>query len=55
MAFSVFRPLSCKAVGLSCITFCAGMLAGFALPIGAVAAAEAAMLVFVGYLCLFKW
>lgn len=47
--------ISCKAAGLSALTFCAGMAAGLLLPIGIVAVLEAAGLILLGYLCLFQW
>lgn len=47
--------LCCKSVGLSCFTFCVGMIAGLCLPIHIVAVLETCMILFLGYLCLFKW
>lgn len=47
--------IGCKAAGLSALTFCAGMAAGLLLPIGIVAVLEAAVLILLGYLCLFQW
>ncbi len=52
---SVLRLITCKAAGLFCLAFCLGIFAGLILPVCAVAAIEAAMIMFIGYLCLFKW
>jgi hypothetical protein len=43
-----------KAIGLSALSFCIGIAAGVFLPIAAVAVVETLMLIFIGYLCLFK-
>lgn len=50
-----FKSVSCKAAGLACMAFCVGITAGLVLPVCAVAVIEAAMILFVGYLCLFTW
>ncbi len=47
--------LGCKAIGLSALTFCIGIVAGLILPIYIVAVLEACLLVIMGYCCLFKW
>lgn len=47
--------LGCKAIGLAALTFCVGMLAGLIFPIYIVALAESVLIVFMAYLCLFKW
>ena len=47
--------INCKQAGLAALTFCIGMIAGLLLPIYIVAVLETAMLLFFGYLCLFKW
>ena len=47
--------LGCKAVGLAALTFCIGMIAGLIFPIYIVAISEAVLIVFMAYLCLFKW
>ena len=47
--------LGCKAIGLAALTFCIGIVAGLVLPIYIVAVLEAALLVIMGYCCLFKW
>lgn len=52
---SFFRLFNCKAAGLFCFAFCMGIVAGLILPICAVATIEAILLLFIGYLCLFKW
>ena len=44
-----------KAVGLTALSFCLGMIAGLFLPLAAVAVIEMALLVIIGWLCLFKW
>lgn len=49
------RLITCKAAGVSCLSFCIGIIAGVALPICAIAVIEAVMILFIGYLCLFKW
>ena len=45
----------CKAIGLAALTFCIGMLAGLVFPIYIVAIVESFLIVFMAYLCLFKW
>lgn len=52
---NALRAFTCKAAGLSCLSFCIGIIAGIILPICAVAVIEAAMILFIGFLCLFKW
>lgn len=47
--------LECKQAGLAALTFCIGMLAGLLLPIYIVVVLETAMLILLGYFCLFKW
>ena len=44
-----------KAIGLSALSFCVGVVAGAFLPIVVVAVIEMLFLLFFGYLCLFKW
>lgn len=44
-----------KAVGLSALSFSAGIIAGAVLPIAAVAVVEMVFILLLGYLCLFKW
>lgn len=47
--------LGCKAVGMSALAFCIGIVAGLVLPIYIVAVLEAFLIVVMGYCCLFKW
>ncbi len=47
--------ISCKQAGLGALTFCLGMLAGLLLPIYIVVVIETAMLILLGYFCLFHW
>ena len=44
-----------KAVGLSILTFCIGILLGLLCPLYVLAVIEMIMLTLFGYLCLFKW
>lgn len=44
-----------KAVGLTALSFCLGVIAGLFFPIAVVAVIEMVLLVIFGYLCLFKW
>lgn len=44
-----------KAIGLSILTFTLGVIIGMLCPIQILAVIELAMLVLLGYLCLFKW
>lgn len=44
-----------KAIGLSILSFCVGIIAGAFLPIAVVAVLEMIFLLIFGYLCLFKW
>jgi hypothetical protein len=44
-----------KALGLSVLTFCLGVIAGLILPIYVVAVIEAVLIVMIGYCCLFRW
>ena len=47
--------LGCKAVGLGAVAFCIGIVAGLIFPIPVVAVLEGALLIFMGYCCIFKW
>lgn len=47
--------LGCKAVGMAALTFCVGMICGLLFPIYVVAVVETFMLLFIAYLCLFKF
>lgn len=47
--------INSKQGGLAALTFCAGTLAGLLLPIYIVVVIETAMLLFLGYCCMFKW
>lgn len=47
--------IGCKPAGLTALSFCIGTLAGLLLPIYIVAVIETALLIFLGYCCLFKW
>ena len=44
-----------KTIGFGALAFCIGMIAGLFLPLAAVAVLETAMLLIIGWLCLFKW
>ena len=44
-----------KAVGLTALSFCAGVIAGAFLPMAIIAVIEMIFLLLFGYLCLFKW
>lgn len=44
-----------KAIGLSILTFSVGIVIGMLCPLPALAVIELAMLLLLGYLCLFKW
>lgn len=44
-----------KAVGLTALSFCLGVIAGMFFPITLVAVMELFLLITFGYLCLFKW
>ncbi len=44
-----------KTAGLIALSFCIGTIAGLLLPIYIVAIIEMAMLIILGYFCLFKW
>ena len=44
-----------KAVGLSALSFCLGIVAGLFFPVAVVAVMEMILLITFGYLCLFKW
>ncbi len=44
-----------KAIGLSILTFSIGIVVGMFCPLQALAVIELAMLLLLGYLCLFKW
>lgn len=44
-----------KAVGLSILTFCLGIMFGMLCPLHILAVIELILLLFLGYLCLFKW
>lgn len=44
-----------KAIGLSILTFSVGIVIGMLCPLAALAVIELAMLLLLGYLCLFKW
>lgn len=44
-----------RAAGLAILSFCLGILTGRFLPVVWVAAIELSILVFFGYMCLFKW
>lgn len=46
---------SAKAVGLTALSFCLGVIAGMFFPIALVAVTEMILLILFGYLCLFKW
>ena len=43
-----------KAVGLTALSFCAGVIAGAFLPMAIIAVIEMIFLLLFGYLCLFK-
>lgn len=43
-----------RAVGLSALSFCLGIIAGMFLPVAAIAVIETLLLVLIGYLCLFR-
>lgn len=45
----------CKAIGLTALAFCLGVIAGLFLPIAVVAILETLMIILLGYCCLFKW
>ncbi len=47
--------IGCKQAGLTALAFCLGTLAGLLLPIYIVAVIQTAMLIILGYCCLFKW
>ena len=44
-----------KAVGLSILIFCLGIVLGLSCPIEVLVVAEMVLLTLPGYLCLFKW
>lgn len=44
-----------RAVGLSALAFCLGVIAGLFFPIMVVAVIEMFLLIVFGYMCLFKW
>lgn len=44
-----------KAIGLSILTFSAGIVIGIFCPMQVLAVIELFMLFLLGYLCLFKW
>ncbi len=44
-----------KAIGLSILAFCLGILLGLMCPLYILAVIEMIMLTLFGYLCLFKW
>lgn len=44
-----------KTIGLSIVTFTAGLLIGMFCPLYVLAVLELVLLVLLGYLCLFKW
>ncbi len=47
--------LGCKTAGAASLAFCIGVVTGFILPPTLVIILETAVLIFLGYLCLFKW
>lgn len=47
--------IGCKQAGLTALAFCTGTLAGLLLPIYIIAVVETALIIFLGYCCLFKW
>lgn len=44
-----------KAVGLSALAFCLGVVSGLILPVAVLAVIETVLLLALGWLCLFKW
>ncbi|MCI5605658.1 MAG: hypothetical protein ACI4C7_03980 [Clostridia bacterium] len=44
-----------KAVGLTALAFCMGIVSGMFLPIAVLVVIETLLLLLVGWLCLFKW
>ncbi len=44
-----------KAIGLTSLAFCLGVISGMFFPVAFVAVIEMLLLILFGYLCLFKW